>query len=249
MNNFKYGIRSVSSLYLDWSSKTLCSIQEKEKRQHWECKHASCKQQETKAKLNVGECDQYQYITSLRSLIYWPITQQRQLDKFNMFRETAIQRSWVWKSNSIHLFFFSAVVVSLTPTHQQQFQAVQVARTDTGETIQILSTDQHGNIIAAAAGKKFYLNARSSWSWKTFFPLGKTAIGIIKLSDIKCSYLFLEPTVLMAPVTQNAKASVPVQPVLDANETKQWWQLEEVVIMNYLLRIAFQCLYPEILHL
>ena len=40
---------------------------------------------------------------------------------------------------------------------------------------------------------------------------------------------FTEPTVLMAPVTQNAKPSPPVQPVLDVNETKQWWQLEEVL--------------------
>ena len=61
-------------------------------------------------------------------------------------------QSTIWHILQCKLsFLFTAVVVSLTPTNQHhQFQTVQVARTDTGETIQILSTDQHGNIIAAA---------------------------------------------------------------------------------------------------
>ncbi len=60
------------------------------------------------------------------------------------------------------LFYCIALVVSLTPTSQgASYQAVQMGRGDGGETFQILSTDQHGNIIAAA-GKKLTQN----WKYK-----------------------------------------------------------------------------------
>ena len=64
---------------------------------------------------------------------------------------------------------------------------------------------------------------------ESFLSNKRVVISVINRFTI----CFTEPTVLMTPVTQNAKQPpVTIQPALDANETKQWWQLEEVQISH-----------------
>ena len=65
-----------------------------------------------------------------------------------------------------NVFYLLALVVSLTPTSQgASYQAVQMGRGDGGETFQILSTDQHGNIIAAA-GNELTQNSEYMYKYK-----------------------------------------------------------------------------------